>query len=445
MDAVAQLSTQWQGRVVEGKFPLLRELGKSNHSIVFLTEYGEKEPRKAAIKLVPVEAERARGNEEAQLARWKEAAGLAHPHLVKLLDFGRCQIDNTRFLYVVTEFAEENLGEILPLRPLSPEEAQEMLGPAAAALDRLHRAGYVHGHIRPSNILAVNEQLKISIDGIGKPGEPGGAPTAYDAPEKAATGVSAEGDVWSLGQTVLAVLTQKEPAANSGGQSMITVPSNIPQTLRDIAQKCLRLDPQQRCTAADILNRLERERFPTQAPSTESKRRAGPVSGRKKATAVLIGAAVLLVVVLIVGKLLRHNPRVPEANNSQSVAAPAEPSTSNSPPPFSKKQEDLAAGPIRGSVLQQVMPEVSASALKTIQGRLRVNVQVDVDSSGSVSTAKLAKAGPSRYFADRALAAARKWKFNPPRKGGESAESEWMLRFQFRKSSVEVFPSEIKP
>ncbi len=444
MSAGTQLRSQWQGRVIEGKFPLLREVGESNHSTVFLTEYGEKEPKKAAIKLIPLEAvQRAYGKkEDAQLARWKEAAGLAHPHLIKLLEFGRCQIDNGRFLYVVTEYAEENLGEILPLRPLSPDEAQEMLRPAAAALDKLHQAGFVHGHIKPSNILAVNDQLKISIDGICRVGEPGSAQSAYDPLEKAGRGVSAQGDVWSLGQTLLAVLTQKEPELNTAGQGLVTVPSNIPQTLRDIAQESLRIDPQQRCTAANILGRLDGDRFPVRAPSIESVLQAGPESRRKKPIAVIIGAAILLVTAFTVGKLLRHGPQVPEGN-SQPVAAPAEPLAANSPP-FSK-QENSPAGPGHGSVSHQVMPEVSASALKTIQGRLRVNVQVDVDASGSVSSAKVVKAGPSRYFADRALAAARNWKFNPPRKDQEASASEWMLRFQFRRSGVEVLPSEMKP
>jgi TonB family protein len=446
MSAGTQLRTQWQGRVVEGKFPLLRELGKSNHSSVFLTDYGEQEPQKAAIKLIPLDAvERAYGNkEDAQLARWKEAAGISHPHLIKLLDFGRCQIQSIRFLYVVTEYAEENLGEILPVRPLSPDEALEMLRPAAAALDTLHRAGFVHGNIKPSNILAVNDQLKISIDGISRAGERGSAPSAYDPPEKAATGVSKEGDVWSLSRTLLVVLTQKEPETNAGVQAS-AIPTTIPKTVRDIAETCLRSDPQQRGTAADILRRLDPDRVPLQASGGESRLQESFAIDHKKPMAVIISAVLVLVAALAIGRLLRHNPAVPEANNSQSAAASTGSSAADSAPPFSKKQEGSPSGPTRGSVLHQVMPEVSPGALKTIGMRIRVSVQVDVDSSGSVSSAKLVHSGPSRYFADRALAAARKWKFNPPRNGEQATGSEWMLRFQFRRSNIEVTPSEIRP
>ena len=88
---------------------------------------------------------------------------------------GRCQIDDTRLLYVVMEFAEENLAEILPLRPLAADEASEMLQPAADALASLHRSGFAHSRIKPSNIMAVHDQLKISADAVRKAGERGDA------------------------------------------------------------------------------------------------------------------------------------------------------------------------------------------------------------------------------------------------------------------------------
>jgi TonB family protein len=96
-------------------------------------------------------------------------------------------------------------------------------------------------------------------------------------------------------------------------------------------------------------------------------------------------------------------------------------------------------------VLHQVLPEVPRSAQNTITGTLKVIVQVSVDPSGNVSQAKLVSAGPSKYFADHALAAARSWKFNPPQLDGQATTSEWVLRFQFKRTSVQVVPAEVKP
>ena len=76
---------------------------------------------------------------------------------------------------------------------------------------------------------------------------------------------------------------------------------------------------------------------------------------------------------------------------------------------------------------------------------MKVSVQVSVDASGNVSQAKLVFAGPSKYFADRAMAAARRWKFTPPQVDGQAAASEWVLRFQFGRTGTEVVPTEIKP
>jgi serine/threonine protein kinase len=58
------------------------------------------------------------------------------------------------------EYAEENLSTILSSRPLIPTETHEMLDPMLDALAYLHTQGFVHGHIKPSNIMAVNERLK---------------------------------------------------------------------------------------------------------------------------------------------------------------------------------------------------------------------------------------------------------------------------------------------
>jgi TonB family protein len=98
-----------------------------------------------------------------------------------------------------------------------------------------------------------------------------------------------------------------------------------------------------------------------------------------------------------------------------------------------------------GSVRQQVQPDVSRNALNTITGRLKVAIQASVDASGNVSQAKFVSPGPSQYFANRAMAAAQRWKFNPPQLNGHAAESEWLLRFQFTPTSVQVFPAEVKP
>jgi TonB family protein len=76
---------------------------------------------------------------------------------------------------------------------------------------------------------------------------------------------------------------------------------------------------------------------------------------------------------------------------------------------------------------------------------VKVSVEVSVDASGNVSQAKLVSPGPSKFFANRALAAANRWKFTPPQIDGRAVASEWVLHFQFGRAGIQVVPQETKP
>src|SRR5712671_5799772 len=152
---------QWEGQVVDARFLLRQYLGGSEHSAVFLTERGTP-PQKAAIKFIQVDEPDA----ELQLFRWKHATKLSNSHLLRTFESGRCHLSNFELLYVVMEYAEENLAQFLPQRPLTPAEARDVLVPTLEGLAYLHAEGVVHGHLRPSNILAIADCLKLSADSI---------------------------------------------------------------------------------------------------------------------------------------------------------------------------------------------------------------------------------------------------------------------------------------
>ena len=186
------IRSDWVGRVIDGRFILLQWLGGSGWSSVFLTQLHEPRPRKAAIKLIPADA----GDAETYIAGWAATKSLSHPHLMSPLHTGRYQIDAAVLLYAVTEYAEEVLSEIIPERPLTPSETKEMLAPVLDALSYLHGKGFVHGHLKPSNIMAVDDQVKLSGDSLQVTGEPGKRSmtlTVYDAPEVATETISPPG------------------------------------------------------------------------------------------------------------------------------------------------------------------------------------------------------------------------------------------------------------
>ena len=96
----------------------------------------------------------------------------------------------------------------------------------------------------------------------------------------------------------------------------------------------------------------------------------------------------------------------------------------------------------QNGVVQQVMPQVSPSARRTIQGTIKVRVRVEVDAAGNVTKTKLELSGPSKYFSRVATEAAREWKFAPAQ-AGEPAIREWKLQFAFSRAKTGV--SAVRP
>jgi TonB family protein len=495
---------QWEGFAVEGKFQLHRFLGGSERCAVFLTERHDRQRLvKAAIKLVLTAPEIA----DLQVSRWQQAAELSHPHLIPLYEMGRSEVVDVTFAYVVMECAEENLAQVLPGRPLSADEARAMLDSVVDVLGYLHRRGFVHGHIKPANIMASGEELKVSSDGLYRAGESlddRGNEALYAAPENTRgklsipQPMSPASDVWSLGMTLAETLTQNLPELRTAERKDPLLPQSLKEPFLEIASHCLRRSPQDRWTVAQIAARLQGtvailpvptaplETPPAQAIAPKPiARLPKPTSKQYKyAAAAAVGAVLGFAVILAGAKLLHRNPETsqsPAAAIEQPVAPPAAvkpapaPQKNSSKPhapdvadggrnsrtpapapalihPETMNQEptDTAAkfavgSPGHGEVIHKTMPEILQSATRSIRGTVKVTVRVNVDRSGNVEDAQVESRGPSKYFARAALDAARDWKFKPPQVGGRGVLSTWTLRFEFTRDQTSVFPTQELP
>lgn len=429
--ATVRKDHDWIGRVIDGRFTLLQWLGGSEWGDVFLTELPENPSQKAAIKLVPADT----ADADAHIAGWAATTTLSHPNLVRLFHTGRCQINSARLLYAVMEYAEENLSQVIPERPLTPSETREMLPAVLDALSFLHQKGFVHGHLKPSNIMVVDNQLKICWDRRHVAGQlrkrlP--ALGAYDAPELASGTISPAADVWSLGVTLVEALTQQKPTWDGSTSREPVLPGSIPQPFADIARECLRTNPTQRCTLRDVKARLDPARSLPSPVNKISEAR----TGRFRLTA-LIAAALVLLVIAALKLRLHQSPPVVQQAAPEMAAPPSQPSV-----PESQSSKGMLA---KGAVVERVQPEVSRNASKTIQGKVKVTIRITVDASGNVSNAAFDSSGPSKYFANLALQAARQWKFKSAQVGGRAVPSVWILRFQFGRDGTEITPAEVSP
>ena len=556
---------QWEGQIIEGKFALRRFLASTDHSAVFITDRGDPS-QKLAIKFIQLDDPLG----ELQLARWKAAAKLSHPNLLGLFESGRCRLGEFDLLYVVLEYAEENLSQFLPQRPLTPAETRDVLTPALQALGFLHAESLVHGRVKPSNILAIEDQLKLSSDSAFSRTDASGTtaanslrpPSPYDAPEAATGTLSPASDLWSLGMTLVETLTQRLPAFDPSSRLDPAVPDTLPAIYLDIARHCLLRDPQKRWSVIEASARLNpgtaapppqvsaaapvaaAETAPPpriQPPKIEPPRPA-PLDTRTPARSqtvtvrsparrydlvpprlerpplfprlpkfnylpLIVIAALAFAAILVGPRLLRHGKSIEQASatslepqapppakggaaapiksapkpslktqptvnsSSQSLPSsqrpPSPPATSvkkaseKQPVPPATDAASLSA-PVRtpasepaskpskasfspGEVLNQVLPDISGKARATIRGTVRVGIKLYVDSSGNVVGSEVASQGPSQFFAEQALQAAKQWDFAPAKVDGHAVNSEWLLRFEFKPSDTHAAAKQSAP
>jgi TonB family protein len=457
--------TRWQGHLINGTYPLGRLLGSSDHSGVFLTRSAQHGLTEAAIKLVPAD----RATAELLLPRWKRAGSLSHPHLLRLLEWGGCQLEGLPYLYVVMEYADQTLKQLLSHRALNDEEAREMLLPALDALAFLHGRNLLQGGLKPANILVVGDQLKLASDTVCRVGDErfsrDRASDSQQDPQDRGTAA----DIRALGETLIEALTRRRPAGLQAAAQAAVLPADFSPMFREVVAGCLNVDPQKRPSVAELLAWARPgspEPGPMHAPPAAAvpprepaaaniaapppPAMAAPADGgrlapasaelRKPGTllAFFLGTVVVLAGLWGAGRLIRghsapsvSSASVPASGANETAPAGMQPGLPAANPPAAKPVPNGAASAL--TPLREATPEMSASARNSIHGHIKVWVRVTVSPDGSVSEALADRAGPSRYFERIAVEAARKWTF-PPVDGATKRLVQ--LRFEFSREGA---------
>jgi len=205
---------------------------------------------------------------------------LHHPNIVRYID---CHLINNLCMHIVMEFMENgSLKNILDRFGIFSESlaaryaSQFMLG-----LEYLHQRDILHRDIKGANILITKEGIcKLADFGVAikfQPGDDSGAAgtTYWMAPELfEMENASPASDVWSVGCTVLELLTGSPPYHDMPKtQAMYHIIENsqppLPDCLSVIAKDflncCFQRDPNNRSTISELLqhpwitNELQRE------------------------------------------------------------------------------------------------------------------------------------------------------------------------------------------
>jgi len=154
-----ELWTEYEGRTIDGAFPLTKLIRPEGRSAFFSTSNGVGGP--TVIRLIE-----SHFDDEEILVRWRGIQALNHPNLVKLIQFGRVTLDETSLVYAVMEPVDANMAEIVSERKLTVQETKQIATSLASALEALHSNGFVHEHIEAANVLAVGESIKLRSDCI---------------------------------------------------------------------------------------------------------------------------------------------------------------------------------------------------------------------------------------------------------------------------------------
>lgn len=274
-----------------GAYKVIRKVGQGMMGEVFECE-APNLPHHVALKTIrnhvisPIMVTRI--SQEARML-----AGLDHPNIVKLHEFGVTQ-DGTPFLAM--EFVGGgNLSEYLRKGRLEPGQAASLVRQCALALEHAHKKGVLHRDLKPSNILLAEAPdgggvrqserdlfPKIADFGLARyfegethvtqSGSLVGTP-GYMSPEQIHSGnkLGPESDVYALGAILYESMTGNSPFQAQSLAGILRkiqddppvaprdVESKIPRDLEVICLKCLEKRPEDRyLTAADLAADLTR-------------------------------------------------------------------------------------------------------------------------------------------------------------------------------------------
>jgi DNA-binding beta-propeller fold protein YncE len=193
-----------------------------------------------APELLDEDDVRARFLEEA-----RAAASVDHPNVIPVHAAG----EDAGVAYIAMRFVAGDDVRSLVRRsgPLDPAEAADLVAQAGAALDAIHRAGFVHRDVKPANLLVDRDgHVYLTDFGLAKAvlTRSGGTRTGhwvgtldYVSPEQIRGGrIDARADVYALGGVLHYALTGRVPFEREGDEAklwaQLSAPPPVPSALR---------------------------------------------------------------------------------------------------------------------------------------------------------------------------------------------------------------------
>ena len=358
-------------RLLAGRYLLLDKIGEGGAAVVYRAR-DQRLDRIVAIKLLRPQFTTDEASRKRFLNEARTAAGLNHPNVVDIYDFGEIPDGS---MFIAMQYIEgQNLKDLIHRRGhLSPADVVAIIPQVCQALTAAHSRGLIHRDVKPQNIM-IDRRGNVLLTDFGivkalsgpeltQTGMTFGT-AAYLSPEQA-TGelIGPASDVYALGCVMYEMLTGSPPF--TGDNPAVVAYKQVweqprplhdwapeaPPALENVVMRCLNKDPARRYPTAaaladDLTNLSVAFSQPTQAVSL------GAVPAQAGRTAPVYGSR-------------------PSAEVSHAIPMPAAPAQ-GTPPPVRVQTTGLAAG--AGQVTRRVDAYDPPSTIAPVHVAPRVQV-----------------------------------------------------------------------
>lgn len=259
------------GQIVSGRFEILRRVGDGGMGVVY-EAFDNKRKQRIAIKFAKPGFGRLLSPE------LEGALKVRHPNICVVNEIHTTATESGEVDFLTMEFLDgETLSHRLAQGQMDEAEALEIARQLCAGVAEAHRSGILHRDLKPGNIILCRKQdgsTRAVITDFGLStesaaiGEIGGGTPSYMAPEVSGGGKASQAsDVFSLGVILYEMTTGRNPfaatAKSNGTIPPPVAPSKLVKSLHhrwDTALlPCLRPKPEERCSAEQIIDALERK------------------------------------------------------------------------------------------------------------------------------------------------------------------------------------------
>lgn len=265
-----------EGTIFKKRYRVVEPLGRGGFGLTYLCADFYTGAQVAVKEFFPREAERNGSNVEPITERLKEVYyeklfsfseefriinSIEDSHVVKALDFFT---ENNTAYYVMEYVDGMNLKEYLSEKDnLDHAEVFQIMIGSLQGLASIHRKGYVHGDLKPTNIMLTrNSKIKIMDFGAAclkdifywnlstKVGS-----LSYTCPEKFFTSSVPKNawDIYSMGGIMYFLLSGKDPIPSNDRLKGIPLESSMitHKRTRAVIEKAMSLDFEKRYTTAE--------------------------------------------------------------------------------------------------------------------------------------------------------------------------------------------------